>query len=70
MTNNERRENEKGRVVQVRGNPTIDQEVEECWYVVVLVASKTPMLPKATYNNHFSTNIFTQYTRQDSTIIN
>jgi hypothetical protein len=32
--------------------------VEECWCVVVLVASKTPMLPKATYNNHFSTNIF------------
>lgn len=58
MTNNERRENEKGRVVRVRGNPTIDQEVEECWCVVVLVASKTPMLTKATYNNHFSTNIF------------
>jgi len=56
-TNNERRENEKGKV-EVRGNPTIDQEVEECWCVVVLVGSKTPMLPKATYKNHFSTNIF------------
>lgn len=57
MTNNKRRENEKGRV-GVCGIPTIDQEVQECWCVVVLVAPKTPMLPKATYNNHFSTNIF------------
>lgn len=42
MTNNERRENEKGRV-GVRGNATIDQEVEDCWCVVVLVGSKTPI---------------------------
>jgi hypothetical protein len=67
MTNNERRENEKGRV-GVRGNPTIDQEVEECWCVVVLVASKCCQRPLIITTSVPTSS--TQYTRQDSTIIN